>query len=55
MCKLDRTAYRSCTSPLRTGRLAYGRHVLKVRAIDSAGNADTTPVKQRFRVVRKPA
>jgi hypothetical protein len=52
MCKLDGKRYRSCASPLRTGKLAYGRHVLKVYAIDRAANADSTPAKERFRVVR---
>jgi hypothetical protein len=55
LCKLDRKAYKSCASPLRTRKLAFGRHTLKVRAIDRAGNQDATPAQKRFRVVRPRA
>jgi hypothetical protein len=52
-CKLDRGAFKSCTSPARY-RLKNGKHVFRVRAVDAAGNVDTTPAKYRFKVVRKP-
>ncbi len=50
-CRLDRRAVVRCPS-LRRFRVGLGRHVLRVYAIDSAGNADHTPVVYRFRVVR---
>jgi hypothetical protein len=52
-CRLDRSAYRSCASPLRLKRLAYGRHRFRVRALDPADNLDATPATRRFRVKRR--
>ena len=48
-CKLDRKPYRACVSP-RAYNLGLGRHVLRIGAIDAAGNADQTPVVYRFRI-----
>jgi hypothetical protein len=52
-CKLDRRGWRRCSSPRRV-KVAVGRHKLRVRATDSAGNADRTPAISRWRV-RKPS
>ena len=51
-CKLDRQAYRACTSP-RFYWLAPGRHTIRVLAVDAAGNADRTPVLVKVRVRRR--
>lgn len=51
-CKLDGRPYRACRSPKTYGRLAFGVHVFRVRAVDPAGNADPTPGKRRFRIRR---
>jgi hypothetical protein len=51
-CKLDRKKPRSCRSPFTTKRLGFGSHTLRVTAIDRAGNADRTPAKDTFKVVR---
>ncbi len=51
-CKLDARAWTACGSPQRY-RLGKGRHVVSIRAIDAAGNVDTSPAKRRFRVVRR--
>jgi Ca2+-binding RTX toxin-like protein len=51
-CKLDRKPYRGCTSP-RVYNVKAGRHVLRVVAIDAAGNADHTPAVFRFQVRRR--
>jgi len=48
-CKLDRRPYAACASP-KTLRLKVGRHVFRVRAVDSAGNADPTPARATIRV-----
>jgi Ca2+-binding RTX toxin-like protein len=56
-CKLDSKPYRGCRSPLRT-HLGTGTHVLRVYAVDAAGNRDRTPALARVRVVtrhRRPA
>jgi len=51
-CKLDGRRFRSCASPLTLARLSFGAHTLRVRAIDRAGNRDSTPAVDRFRVLR---
>jgi hypothetical protein len=48
-CRLDRQRFRPCRSP-RAYRVARGRHVFRVFAIDAAGNRDRSPVVFRFRV-----
>jgi Ca2+-binding RTX toxin-like protein len=52
-CKLDHAPFRGCRSPLRL-RLAPGRHVFRVYAVDAAGNRDRTPAVFRVRVVARP-
>jgi hypothetical protein len=47
-CAVDRAALRRCSSPLKV-RLSRGRHVLRVQAIDDAGNA-SAPAIVRIRV-----
>jgi secreted trypsin-like serine protease len=51
-CKLDRRAWRECSSPKRV-KVAPGRHRFRVRATDSVGNTDSTPAVSRWRV-REP-
>lgn len=50
-CKLDKGAWRSCTSP-KTLRVKVGKHRFSVRATDAAGNTDATPATYRFTRVR---
>jgi subtilisin family serine protease len=49
LCKVDRGALRDC-GPKLDRRFRLGRHVVRVRARDRAGNVDPTPVVFRFRV-----
>jgi len=51
LCKVDRRRFRRCGRKLRR-RFGAGRHVLRVRARDRAGNVDRTPAVFRFRVKR---
>ena len=52
LCKFDRGKFHLCPKKLiRWFRV--GRHVIRVKARDSAGNVDPTPAVYRFRVVRK--
>lgn len=51
-CKLDGKPYRSCRSP-RAYTVGLGRHVVRVVAVDAAGNADRTPALFKFRLVRR--
>jgi Ca2+-binding RTX toxin-like protein len=48
-CRLDRRRPLRCASP-RSFSVGLGPHVLRVVAIDRAGNADPTPAVVRFRV-----
>jgi hypothetical protein len=50
-CKLDRAAFKACTSPARLKHLKTGKHKFSVRSIDAAGNADPSPAKDKFKVV----
>jgi hypothetical protein len=52
-CKLDRKPFHACHSPYTTRRLSFGRHRLRVRARDRAGNVDPSPASYSFRVVRR--
>jgi hypothetical protein len=53
-CKVDRKKWKQCASPFKLKALGFRRHVLRVRAIDLAGNAETKGVKRSFKVVRAP-
>jgi Bacterial Ig-like domain len=53
-CQVDGKAWRACTSPLKL-KVKAGKHVVLVRAVDVAGNADATPAKVKFKRVPKPA
>ena len=50
-CKLDKKDFAPCTSP-KKAKVKPGRHTFQVRAIDPQGNADTTPAKRRWRVLK---
>lgn len=50
-CKLDKGAFKRCTSPRKYRHLETGKHKFQVRAADQAGNTDATPAKFGFRVV----
>jgi hypothetical protein len=50
-CKVDKARWRHCSSPFRAKHLKPGRHVLKIRATDLAGNVERHPATRRFIVV----
>lgn len=52
-CKRDLQPYRACTPPKVLRHLEVGRHVVRVEAIDDAGNVDPTPAVARWRVQRR--
>jgi hypothetical protein len=49
-CKLDDSGFKSCQSPRRLKHLRKGEHTFKVRATDSAGNTDSSPATDSFKV-----
>jgi hypothetical protein len=51
-CKLDGRPYQPCPSP-RAYNLGFGRHALRVYAIDRAGNRDRTPALFRLQIRRR--
>jgi hypothetical protein len=51
-CKLDREAWRGCSSPLKVKRLKPGRHKLRVRAVNALGVPDPAPASRAFKVVK---
>jgi thermitase len=51
LCQFDRKRYRRCPARF-VRRFRIGRHVLRVKARDAAGNVDRTPARYRFRVKR---
>jgi RHS repeat-associated protein len=53
-CKMDSGAYGACGSTKDYPGLAEGSHTFKARAVDAAGNADSTPVERTFEVFDPP-
>jgi hypothetical protein len=52
LCKLDKQGFKPCGSPFQPPKkLKLGKHVLKVAAVDAAGNADPTPAVSKFKVL----
>jgi hypothetical protein len=49
-CKLDHKKFKKCKSPKTYHGLDLGKHSFKVEAIDSAGNVDSTPAKDKFKI-----
>ncbi len=55
-CSIDGKIFTSCASPQSYSGLKQGRHLFKVRAVDVAGNVDSTPATRAWIVdTRKPS
>lgn len=52
-CALDKKAAKACSSPYTLKRVKKGKHTLTITAVDAAGNADPTPVVDKFKVKAK--
>jgi hypothetical protein len=50
-CKLDKRRWRSCSRVFEV-KVRPGKHVIRVRATDKAGNRDRTPAVYRWKVLR---
>jgi CSLREA domain-containing protein len=53
-CSLDNGAYLACSSPHTVSGLVPAAHTFRVRAIDAAGNIDTTPASFTWTVTPPP-
>jgi hypothetical protein len=51
-CSIDGSGYSVCKTPYNARTLRPGKHVLRVTAIDEAGNVESTPAVKRFTIVR---
>lgn len=49
-CRVDDVSFAPCDWPTTTGALADGQHTFSVRAIDTAGNVDSTEATRVFTV-----
>ena len=49
-CKIDKKPYGACSSPKTYRHLKVGKHKLRVKARDAAGNVDLTPAVKGFRI-----
>ena len=49
-CQMDSGGYTSCTSPKSYTGLTEGSHSFSVKAIDSAGNTDSTPASYTWTI-----
>jgi hypothetical protein len=49
-CKLDRSAWKRCSSPLRLKRLSRGPHLLEIKAVNAVGTSELRPATRRFKV-----
>src|SRR5919204_4578548 len=47
-CSLDFAAFATCTSPAKYTALQPATHDFQVRAVDGAGNVDSTPVEMSW-------
>jgi hypothetical protein len=48
-CSLDGRRFADCRSPYRLGKLRPGRHTLRIRATDAAGNVERRPAAVSWR------
>ena len=53
-CRLDEGDFATCTSPVTRSGLAVGGHSFEVRAIDTSGNRDGSPVAHAWSVDAPP-
>ncbi|MFL6029265.1 MAG: Ig-like domain-containing protein [Gaiellaceae bacterium] len=53
-CKLDAGAFAACSSPKAYSGVADGAHTFQARAIDPAGNVDSTPVSYAWTIDATP-
>jgi len=50
-CRVDRKAWKACTSPTKLKKVKLGRHTFSVKAVNAVGMPSASPVKRQFKVV----
>ena len=51
ICRLDRSKWRSCASPVRLKHVRRGRHVFRVKAVNAVGTWEARPTRRAFKLV----
>jgi hypothetical protein len=51
-CRVDRHAWKGCSSPTKVRKMKLGRHVFAVKAVNAIGVPAPKPLKRAFKVVR---
>ena len=49
LCKIDKKAFKPCSSPQKFKAKKFGKHKVFVKAVDTAGNVDATPAKRKWK------
>ena len=50
-CRIDKQAWKGCTSPVKVKKLKLGRHVFSVKAVNAVGTPGARPLKRTLKVV----
>jgi len=50
LCRLDKGDFKSCGSPRTYKRLKPGKHAFRVKAVDAAGNLDSSAAVAKFKI-----
>src|SRR5262249_32545902 len=53
-CSFDTAPFAACTSPMPYTGLADGSHTFRVRATDTAGNAEPSPAERTWTIDTRP-
>jgi hypothetical protein len=54
LCRLDRGAWKPCRTPFRLRKLRLRSYILRIKAVDPAGNEERGGAKRRFKVIAHP-
>ncbi len=52
-CRVDKKAWKGCTSPVKVRKLTFGRHAFSVKAVNAVGTPGARALKRAFKVVRR--
>jgi hypothetical protein len=54
LCRLDKGAFKPCSSPKTYRHLKPGRHTFRAEAVDAVGNVDQSPAIAKIKIPHKP-